>query len=260
MNYISVGDKVQFSSRKGPITGIVTASECGRKYHNISITDEKNNCWTFHSRSSCYEDSDLKFLGKADTQKVEVAKEKLNEIISKKNEFIYNNTSKLFDEKVKKGDTVVIRGTHSNWEAEVDEVNYQTGKVGIKRRGVEEARAYGRNVREHRWIAMNCIIEVKHGNGILQANYETIPGQVSTVLIKERYQKELEEKGYTQISFSNGEFISDSYALSKTKEPLDRLSKYRQVPGLAIYDTSSNPTVKFDKEKSLFWLNTGCFD
>jgi len=270
MEYIQVGDRVSFVTRKGEtITGTITSVKLGRKWSNIDITDDSDKCWGYKTVNDYYSDKGLKFIGKAQTKKLEAAQEKRHELIEKKYENHKKNVDKLHETKAEIGDTIVIRSDRGNWTAEVDKIDYRTGKVGIKRRGSERSEddfdqissLFGRKkrVQTHRWISMNCIVEVKKGNGVPSSSVQPLPEKVLRVFDKEIYQTSLKNNGHTQISFSNGEFINDSYAISKQKDEITRLSIYRNVPGLSMYD-SSDKTVKFDKEKSLFWINTGSFD
>lgn len=268
--YFSVGDRVQFDSKKGLITGTITNIQSGRKWTSLGITDSDNRLWGYKSVKFYYT-TGLKFLGKSDTKTLKKATEKRQELDEKKYENHRKNVDKLWDIKPEIGDTIVIRSNQGNWTAEVDELNYKEGKVGIKKRnsgssGIEDpmmSMLFGsrkKRVQTHRWIPMNCIVEVKKGTGVKSDDIKPIPSPVVTALKKDRYQKDLEDKGVTQITFTNGEFISSSYAFSETKAPLVQVANYRNYPGLHMYDGPYKQTVKFDSTLKLFWIDTGCFD
>lgn len=267
---MNTGDTVEFGSRKGAlIRGVITDIKWGRKYSHLSITDTTGHLWGYRITSQNYKDTpSLKFISKANSKQLAVAVEKRNELENKLYEKKRENTDRLFKEKVAPGDTIVVRGSHGNWEAEVDEVNYREGKVGIRRKnfgfigGDDLSILYSRRkARTHRWIAMNFIVEVKKGKGITSQNIKSVPEQVKESLKKDRYSNELSAKGHVQIKYSNGEFISSSYAVAKEKHPIEMLANRRvgRYEGMSMLD-SGDETVKFDKDLNLYWIDTGCFD
>jgi transcriptional regulator of met regulon len=262
---ISHHDRVSFTSRKGQIvTGTITGILWGRKWKTISITDDFGHCWTWKTTHDSYQDGQgLKFISTAKPKQVEVAQSKRKELNEKKWEIQKKNSDRLHEENIKIGDTIVVRGTHYNWDAEVAAINYRESKVGIIRKGADilddfifgQAFKSRTRTRTYKWIGMNCIIEVKHGNGVIAKDTVSIPTHVLTTLKKDRYQEELKKNGCTQIKFTNGEFISNSYAFAKEKQPLDTIARFGRWPGISMLD-GGDTTVKFDKDTELFWLNT----
>jgi hypothetical protein len=259
-DYVKLGDKVSFVSSKGKtIVGIITDINHGTKYLRISITDSEKHLWTYKSSSHHYS-AGLNYIGSSSETEEQAANKIRHEKETERYNKKYEDVKAL--DKISVGDTITIKGRTHNWNAEVDEINYREGKVGIKIPGSDTRISYGKRVRTHQWIPMHFVLDVKKGNGILKTNCISIPEKVLNAMNNNsRYQSELDSQTYTQIQFSNGEFICDSYALSKEKRTLDRLASYRHLPDvkLAMYD-SSDTKVKFDEVRKLYWLNTGCFD
>jgi hypothetical protein len=260
-DYFLMGDKVSFMSKhEHKITGIITSIQRGTKWTNLEITSDDNKLWRFKASHSSYSETlGLTFIGKADAIEKEKAVEKRVEHTKKIHEQKHENTSKLWDKKVEKGDIILIKGRTHNWEAEVDELNYREGKVGIKVPGANYPRWDRKRCKTHQWIPMQFVLEIKKGVGITSDKKTPLPGNVAKSFEKDRYQEEFKNKGCTQIQYSNGEFISNSYAISKDKQTLDSLVRIRQHNGLRMMD-SGDETVRYDETLNLFWVNTGCFD
>lgn len=261
-DYFQIGDKVSFISKHGhgKITGVITCNSLGRKWHNLEITTDDGKLWHYKTTHGCYSETpNLTFISKAKKEELHEACESRMEHTKKILDQKFENTSKLWDDKVQKGDTITIKGRTHNWDAEVDEINYREGKVGIKVPGADNPRWDGRRHKTHQWIPMQFVLAVKKGIGITSDRKEALPAHVLTSFQKDRYQKEFTEKGCTQIEYSNGEFISSSYAMAKDKSTLDSLVRVRQVKGMRMMD-SGNETVKYDETNKLFWVDTGCFD
>jgi hypothetical protein len=88
-----------------------------------------------------------------------------------------------------------------------------------------------------------------------------VPEKVAKTLAgKPHFNEQLaSEKACTQIRYTNGEFITDSYAMAKDQSDLENLLKSGSYKGMQLWDVS-RPVVKFDDSLQIFWVNTGFFD
>ena len=265
---IENGDKIEFPSKRGgTVECIVTQCSFGRtKYTIKAVKEDTDQVWTMHLRNAFYGDHGrfyVKFLGKPQAKTVqkhrEVQYQKENERQQKDIEKKSKRQEKLSALKPEIGDTVTIKGPGYNWSAVVGDINSRTGKIGIVRRQsesqiVDSLFDFGprrRKPREFRWIDPTFIIEVKETK-----RTKNLP---ITPAIMKKHEDKLKSPGYSQVNYTNGEFITSGYAFSKTQKVLKDLVKHNRVKDLAMYD-SPDETIYWDDKKELFWVATGCFD
>lgn len=153
--------------------------------------------------------------------------------------------------KISIGDEVLVNYRDgSKWER-VAKVNFQSGKVGIERnlRGIESdlamlkamGAAMGKRFRgpsDVRWIHPDHILKVRQ------------PERKLPCSISDNALEALCDKGWTQLRFSNGEFIVNSYVVAFEREGAKKGQTYE----------SPDNTVYFDPDLKVYWRNTGCFD
>jgi len=148
-----------------------------------------------------------------------------------------NNYWGVSGTKIGVGDEVLVNYTNTGpkWES-VASINYESGKVGIRRRGLRGLTAISgkRNVR---WIHPDAILNVRQQT-------KKIP-----FTITDRMLEEMTDVGWAQITFGS-EFIERSYVIGFTKELALKGNTY-DTPDHNIYQ---------DPVLGLFWRDTGCFD
>jgi hypothetical protein len=148
------------------------------------------------------------------------------------------------------GDQVLIGYTNGKrrWET-VAEVNYRTGKVGIERVGVNKTaselaklvRMAGRKMRGPsvvRWLEATLVLEVKK------------PEEKLPCSITDRATEEIAAKGWSQMKFTNGEFIVSSYVVA--------VEAAKALNGETL--ECGSKLVKYDPGLKLYWRSTGSLD
>jgi translation initiation factor IF-1 len=130
--YIGIGDRVRLSNG---IEMTVTSVKHGHKWITVKGDTDDGAHWHSKQRSMSYGGSNMKFLGKSaqkDTEKhVKNRRDFERSIDDDKMKGKIQGRKKLEDLNVRAGDTVVIRGTHYNWEAKVMSLDYRQGGVRI---------------------------------------------------------------------------------------------------------------------------------
>jgi len=269
---IENGDRIEFPGKRGEtVECIVTQCSFGRtKYTIKAVKEGTDQVWTMHLKNACYGDHGrfyVKFLGKPKAKTVQKHREaqyqKEHERQEKEYEIKSKRQEKLSALKPEIGDTVTIKGPGYNWSAVVGDINTATGKIGIVRRQQQHSAEsellnslmnFGirkRKPREFRWIDPTYIVDIK--------DTKRSKGLPITPAIMKKHEDKLKSPGYSQVNYTNGEFITSGYAFSKTQKVLKDLVKHNRVKGLAMYD-SPDETIYWDDKKELFWVATGCFD
>ena len=147
------------------------------------------------------------------------------------------------------GDQVLIGYRDGKrWET-VAEVNYRTGKVAIQRRGFSEVgaelatlvRGLGKRMRGPspiRWLSATLVLEVKKPEAKLPCS------------LTDRALDELATKGWSQMKFTNGEFIASSYVVA--------VDAAKALNGETVECGSKQ--VSYVPDLKVYWRSTGSFD
>ena len=188
---MEVGDRVQITTRRGPVEAIVTEvtrNWSARKYPwVVNFTTEDGKDYKGKRTSIGYADranKGTKFLGRSRKKKIlEQSRTRVKDRVRERQDRTDKQTDKLRELKIKVGDVVRYKYRNGTLREVVADINYRTGKIGIERfteaqkqkylndvRTENEARQffnsqYGTDVgmrkrRTKRWLPASGIVEV----------------------------------------------------------------------------------------------------